>query len=98
MGIPKNNEIDELFRSILLLESIEECYKYFEDLCTIKEVQTMGQRLGIAKALSEGASYAEAIEKTGASSATVGRVNRCLNYGDGGYSMIIERLAENEKC
>lgn len=96
MGIPKNKEIDELFRSILLLENIEECYKYFEDLCTIKEVQAMCQRLEIAKALSDGASYADAMEKTGASSATVGRVNRCLNYGDGGYSMIIERLAENE--
>ena len=85
-----------LFTVITSIETPEECCSFFEDLCTIKEVQAMCQRLEIAKALSDGASYADAMEKTGASSATVGRVNRCLNYGDGGYSMIIERLAENE--
>lgn len=92
MAVPRNEATDELFRSILALENIEECYRYFEDLCTVKEIQSMAQRLDIARRLYEGQSYSSTMEKTGACSATIGRVNRSLNYGAGGYDFIIERL------
>lgn len=92
MSLPRNKATDEFFRSITMLKDIEECYKYFEDVCTVKEVQTISQRLEVAKALSEGESYQQVSERTGASSATVGRVKRCLEYGTGGYAMMLERL------
>ena len=92
MSLPRNPQTDEFFRSILLLEDLEQCYKYFEDVCTVKEVQTIAQRLEVAKALAQGESYQQVSEKTGASSATVGRVKRCLEYGAGGYDMMLKRL------
>jgi TrpR-related protein YerC/YecD len=92
MSLPRNEQIDEFFKSVILLESIDECYKYFEDICTVKEVQTISQRLAVAKALAQGDNYQQASEKTGASSATVGRVKRCLDYGAGGYEMMLNRL------
>lgn len=85
---------DELFRSILALSSAEECYQYFEDLCTNKEVRDFGQRLEVARMLAQGSSYQKVTEATGVSSATVGRVKRCLDYGTGGYRMILKRLGE----
>ena len=85
---------DELFRSILALSSVEECYRYFEDLCTNKEVRDFGQRLEVAKRLDREESYQAVTEETGVSSATVGRVKRCLDYGSGGYRMILDRLKE----
>ncbi len=92
MGLPRNKQTDELFASMLLLESVEDCYRYFEDLCTIQEVRDMSLRLEIAKALDGGGSYQSAIEKTGVSTATIGRVKRCLNYGAGGYRLMLDRI------
>ena len=88
---------DELFRSMLALGSVEECYRYFEDLCTNKEVRDFGQRLQVARMLAQGSSYQRVSEATGVSSATVGRVKRCLDYGTGGYRMILARLEEERK-
>lgn len=92
MGLRRDAQTDGLFRSFLALQDLDECYLYFEDLCTNKEIRDMGQRLTIAKLLKEGSSYMNAAEKTGVSSATVGRVKRCLDYGDGGYDLILSRL------
>ena len=94
MSLRRDKQTDELFRSILLLGSVEECYQYFEDLCTVKELRDLGQRLQVARLLDQGSSYLQAGEATGASSATIGRVKRCLNYGSGGYNLVLERLKE----
>ena len=94
MSMNRDRQTDELFRSILSLESVEECYRYFEDLCTNKEVRDFGQRLEVARMLAQGSSYQKVTEATGVSSATVGRVKRCLDYGTGGYRMILKRLEE----
>ena len=94
MGLRRDEQTDALFRSILSLKSIEECYCYFEDLCTNKEVRDFGQRLEIARQLDAGSSYQQVAEATGVSSATIGRVKRCLDYGPGGYRMVLDRLKE----
>ena len=94
MAIRKESQTDALFRSILALESVEECYQYFEDLCTMKEIRDLSQRLEVAKLLDSGCSYQKACEATGASSATIGRVKRCLNYGSGGYRFMLDRMKE----
>ena len=96
MALKHTEQIDQLFRSFLALKDVEECYRYFEDLCTVKEVLTFAQRLEVAKMLSGGQSYQQTIAKTGASSATISRVKRCLDYGDGGYTEILARLGEEE--
>ncbi len=83
---------DELFRAILLLENTEECYNFFEDICTVSEIKAMAQRLEVAKMLKAGYTYMDVSEKTGASTATISRVNRCLNYGADGYRTVLERL------
>ena len=94
----RNPETDLLFEGILKLETVEECYRFFTDICTIKELQAMTQRLQVAKQLYEGQNYNEVYRDTGVSSATICRVNKCLNYGDGGYRMVLDRLegTENE--
>ena len=89
-----NPSVDKLFSAILNLESHEDCYRFFEDICTIKELQDISQRLEIALLLSEGKSYQEIAAAVGASTATICRVSKCLNYGDGGYATAIERLKE----
>lgn len=89
-------DIDDLFAAILSLENIEECYGFFEDVCTIKELSDIAQRLRAAKLLKSGASYTEISRETGMSTATISRVNRCLAYGGGGYKMVIERTEGNE--
>ena len=94
----QSESMDRLFRSILALESVEECYEYFSDLCTIKELQDMAQRLDTAVLLSEGASSQEITQKVGMSTATIGRVSRALNYGSGGYRKVIQRLNEEEEA
>ena len=94
----QSESMDRLFRSILALESVEECYEYFSDLCTIKELQDMAQRLDTAILLHEGASYQEITQKVGMSTATIGRVSRALNYGSGGYRKVIQRLDEEEEA
>ena len=91
----KNESLDRLFQSFLNLESIEECYAYFEDLCTIKELSDMSQRLDTAILLSEGNSYQQILEQVDISTATIGRVSKCLNYGPGGYRTAIEKLKED---
>ena len=88
--------IDRFFESILNLKSVEECYKYFEDICTIKEIQNMAQRLDTAILISQGLNYQTIAEKADVSTATVVRVGRCLKYGSGGYKMAIERLGTKE--
>ena len=92
MALQRNERTDALFRSILTLGSVEECYRYFEDLCTHQEVRDLGQRLQVACLLREGGSYQSAAQTAGVSSATVGRVKRCLSYGTGGYEMVISRM------
>jgi TrpR-related protein YerC/YecD len=89
-----SESVDRLFETILNLGSIEECYAYFEDLCTIKEVKDMAQRLDTAILLSQGCSYQKIQEQVDISTATIGRVSKCLNYGTGGYRMAIDRLKE----
>ena len=75
---------DNLFEAILTLKNVEECYKFFEDICTIKEIQSLSQRLEVAHLLQQNKSYIEISKKTGASTATISRVNRCFTYGTGG--------------
>ncbi len=94
MILQRNERTDALFRSILTLQNVEECYRYFEDLCTVQEVRDFGQRLEVARMLYDGGSYQQAVSNIGVSSATVGRVKRCLSYGTGGYKMVIERMRE----
>jgi len=96
MSLPKNESINKLFRSILSLNSLEECYLYFEDLCTVKEILAMAQRLEVARMLANGESYQKVTDDTGVSSATVGRVKRCLDYGSGGYRVILDREEASE--
>lgn len=91
-----SESIDRLFETVLNLKTKEECYAYFEDLCTIKEIQDMAQRLDTAILLSEGISYQKITQEVGISTATIGRVSKCLNYGTGGYRMAIDRLREEE--
>ena len=90
----RTESMDRLFQTILNLQSIDECYAYFEDLCTIKELSDMSQRLDAAILLNEGLSYQKIIEQVAISTATIGRVSRCLNYGTGGYKAAIEKLKE----
>lgn len=92
-----NDSTDELCEAILSLKTREECYAFFEDICTIKELLEMSQRLSVAKLLSRGMSYSQISQKTGVSTATISRISRCIEYGSGGYKMIIERLQEGEK-
>ena len=94
MSLRRDPQTDALFESVLALESVEECYRYFEDLCTVKEVRDMGQRLMVAGLMRSGSSYIAAQQATGASSATIGRVKRCLDYGSGGYELILDRIKE----
>lgn len=93
----KNCSIDRLFDGILKLNTIDECYSFFEDLCTIHEIQSLAQRLEVAEMLTLGDTYISIGEKTGASTATISRVNRCLNYGADGYKLIISRLRNSNK-
>lgn len=96
-GKLKSKELDLLFEAILKLETIEECYDFFEDVATINELKALAQRLSVAKMLREKRVYTEIAEKTGASSATISRVNKCLNYGTGGYNTILDRLEDKGK-
>ncbi len=87
----KSKELDALFAAILSLKSEEECYLFFEDLCTVAELSAIGQRYKVAQMLKEKITCHAIAEKTGASTATISRVNRCLNYGTGGYGMVLDR-------
>ena len=96
MSNVKSEAKDRLFKAILKLNTIEECYNFFDDLCTIKEVQDMAQRLEVAKMLNENISYIKICEKTGASTATISRVNKALVYGSDGYKLALEKMEEEE--
>ena len=85
-----------LYSAVMTLKSEEECQHLFEDLCTPKEIKSLAQRFAVAKMLSEGRIYNDIVEETGASTATISRVNRSLQYGKGGYAVVFERLAEDE--
>ena len=84
--------VDHLFEAVLCLENKEECYTFFEDICTINELLSLSQRFEVAKMLREHKTYLEIADKTGASTATISRVNRSLNYGNDGYDMVFERI------
>ena len=88
----RTEAVDFLFDAILLLENKEECYKFFEDICTINELLSLSQRFEVAKMLRNQNTYLEIAEKTGASTATISRVNRSLNYGNDGYELVFGRL------
>lgn len=89
----KTSAVDHLLSAILCLENKEECYNFFEDLCTVNELLSLSQRFEVATMLREHKTYLEIAEKTGASTATISRVNRSLNYGSDGYELIFERLS-----
>ena len=95
----KRDDIDELFEAILTLRDVEDCYRFFEDICTINEIHSISQRLQVAKLLSEKQTYTEIEAQTSASTATISRINKCLVYGADGYKRVLERLSEkkNEK-
>ncbi|MCQ2433341.1 MAG: YerC/YecD family TrpR-related protein [Clostridia bacterium] len=93
----KDERMDLLFRGILTLQSVEECYDFFEDLCTVPELQEMSRRLYAAKLLSENCIYTDIADRTGLSTATISRVNRCLKYGEDGYKTVLDRLKNEEE-
>ena len=88
----KTSDADHLMAAILSLETEDECYMFFEDLCTVSELNSICQRFKVAQMLKEKQTCLSIAEKTGASTATISRVNRCLNYGTGGYKLILDRL------
>ena len=92
----KSEPVDHLFEAILTLKSKEECYSFFEDLCTVNELLSLSQRFEVAAMLKEHKTYLEIAEKTGASTATISRVNRSLTYGNDGYEMVMERIRKNK--
>lgn len=88
----KDDHIDKLFEAILLLKDVDECYCFFEDICTVSEIKAIAQRLEVAKMLKEKKTYTNISIKTGASTATISRVNRAFNYGADGYKLVLKRL------
>ena len=95
----KTEAVDHLFQAILTLRNEEECYTFFEDVCTVNELLSLSQRYEVAKMLREKKTYLEIAERTGASTATISRVNRSLNYGNDGYDLVFERIkGEEHEC
>ncbi|WP_062106200.1 YerC/YecD family TrpR-related protein [Bacillus niameyensis] len=92
----RGKELDQLFEAILSLKDLEECYRFFDDLCTINEIQSLSQRLEVARMLKDGNTYHKIETETGASTATISRVKRCLNFGNDTYEMVLERI-QSEK-
>ncbi|ADU28711.1 YerC/YecD family TrpR-related protein [Evansella cellulosilytica] len=88
----RGKELDQLFEAILSLKDLEECYQFFDDLCTMNEIQSLAQRLEVARMLMEGYTYQRIEKDTGASTATISRVKRCINYGNDGYKFTLERV------
>ena len=88
----KSKETDALFEAVLSLQNVEECYRFFDDLCTFSEIQAMTQRFQVASELYEGSTFTQISEKVGTSSTTITRVNKCLSYGADGYRTVLERL------
>ncbi|MRX72665.1 hypothetical protein GJU40_10950 [Bacillus lacus] len=92
----RGKELDQLFSAVLSLKDLEECYRFFDDLCTVNEIQSLAQRLEVARMLSDGFTYHKIETETGASTATISRVKRCLNYGNDAYQMALERVQEEQ--
>ena len=92
----RTEAVDSLFEAILSLESREECYKFFEDICTVNELLSLSQRFEVARMIRQEKTYKEIAERTGASTATISRVNRSLNYGNDGYDMVLQRIQPEE--
>ncbi|OIU70221.1 YerC/YecD family TrpR-related protein [Rossellomorea aquimaris] len=90
----RGKELDQLFNAVLSLQDMEECYRFFDDLCTINEIQSLAQRLEVARMLQEGKTYHKIETETGASTATISRVKRCLNYGNDAYQLVLDRVHE----
>lgn len=93
----RGKELDQLFEAILSLKDVEECYQFFDDLCTMNEIQSLAQRLDVARMLMSGDTYQRIERDTGASTATISRVKRCINYGNDGYKFALERVSEQHK-
>jgi TrpR-related protein YerC/YecD len=98
MHLDKLNEkeVRQLFQAVLQLKTIEECYQFFDDLCTVGEIKSMAQRLEVARMLQNGFTYSQIEQQTGASTATISRVKRCLHYGTDGYQLVLDRIAQKE--
>lgn len=92
----RDEKTDLLFRAVLSLDNLDECYRFFEDVCTISEIQEMAKRLTAAKLLNENYIYTEIAEQTGLSTATISRVNRALKYGNDGYAMVLDRIGRRK--
>ena len=92
----RTDAVKDLFEAILTLENVEECFDFFEDVCTVNEVLSIAQRFAVAKMLKENNTYLEVAKETGASTATISRVNRSLNYGNDGYEMVFSRLNKDK--
>ncbi|MFD2683056.1 YerC/YecD family TrpR-related protein [Bacillus seohaeanensis] len=92
----RGKELDQLFNAVLSLQDKEECYRFFDDLCTINEIQSLSQRLEVARMLQDGKTYHKIETETGASTATISRVKRCLNYGNDAYQMVLDRVDEGK--
>lgn len=93
----RTDAVDHLFDTILSLQNREECYTFFEDVCTVNELLSLSQRFEVAKMLRDQKTYLDIAEKTGASTATISRVNRSLNYGNDGYDMVFSRMQNTDK-
>ena len=93
----KTRAMDELFRAVLELKNVQEWYDFFEDLCTMKELADMAQRIEAAQMLLAGKTYEQIVKEVEISTATISRINRCIQYGTGGYEMILERLKEQKE-
>lgn len=96
MQLKKLNDpaVDQLFEAVLTLETMEDCYRFFDDLCTVNEIQSLSQRLEVARMLRKNHTYNQIEAETGASTATISRVKRCLNYGNDGYTLALDRLGK----
>ncbi len=93
----KSEHMDDLFNAILTLKNTDECYAFFEDLCTVLELKSMSQRMQVAKMLVQKKVYSDIVAQTGASTATISRVNRTLNYGSEGYALVFERMGKEDE-
>lgn len=93
----RTEAVDHLFEAVLSLKNKEECYAFFEDVCTVNELNSLSQRFEVAKMLRERHTYLDIAQKTGASTATISRVNRSLNYGCDGYDLVLERICPQQK-
>ncbi len=95
--LPKKPRNENMYKAILTLQNVDECMKFFDDLCTVSELMAMEQRYQVARCLNDGMIYNDILAETGASSATISRVNRSLQYGSGGYSIVFDRIKEQKK-